>query len=434
MQTLGGISFSGLTITAPITEQYWLSLIGSSAFDGPNSIATSPTKEIYVAGSTNNTGNSDMILLKYTALGDLSWQRRLASVANNEARDVALDSDNNIYIVGYSTSTEMLLAKYNSSGNLQWQKTITNCRVDDGITVDNSGNIYCTGLFSDGTNNVGLIKFHANGSVAWARKLNSTAGSGDWGSSVSVDNAGNVYLVGQTYSSGGAGSSDIYLAKYSDAGTLAWQRSIGGTGGDAGNGIVTDSSGNSYIVGQVTVSGNSKLFIAKYNTSGVLQWQRTLGNAISNDIGYDIAMDATHLYVIGSTYNNVNQDALLAKYDFSGNLVWQRTVSAAGTTFPSDIGYGISIDAAGAICFAARVYNAGQANYEILVGRLPNDGSLTGNHSVYTYAVSTLDSNVSSFTSNNRSLTGSTVSTSSLNGSLVDSAANLITDPLVIVV
>lgn len=422
------VHLSGITFIGPATNQYWFSKIATVGNDRPTGIATSATNEIYVSGSSN----SRTLTLKYSPLGDLSWQRRFTSVNTNGAEEVCVDSDGNVIISGNYLSTSMHLAKYNPSGNVIWQKTISNSRTYYGNTVDNSGNIYCVGSFNDGTNNIGLMKFHANGSVAWSRKLTGNYDNGDIGYGVSVDSTGNVYLTGQTYSSGGAGASDIYLAKYSGSGTLAWQRSIGGTGADTGYNVVNDHNDNVYVVGTLVESGRGQLFLAKYNTAGTIQWQRTLGSATTSQAGHDIAIDSTHVYVTGWTYAG-NWDVLLAKYDFSGNIVWQRTVSVAGTTSPSDVGYGIAVDSLGAVCFAARVYNAVDAEYDILVGRLPNDGSLTGNYDIYTYAVSTLNSNTTTYTSNTRSLTSSVVSQSSSDASLSEAAANLVVSPKVII-
>jgi hypothetical protein len=75
------------------------------------------------------------------------------------------------------------------------------------------------------------------------------------GNGISVDASGNVYIVGFVNSPGGAGSTDVLIAKYNTSGVLQWQRSLGGGSADVGNGISVDSSGNVYITGRTNSQG-----------------------------------------------------------------------------------------------------------------------------------------------------------------------------------
>ena len=74
---------------------------------------------------------------------------------------------------------------------------------------------------------------------------------------------------------------------------LDWARSAGGTGGDAGEDIVTDRRGNSYATGlfsrtarfgageanetELTSAGGQDIFVAKYARDGALLWARSAG-------------------------------------------------------------------------------------------------------------------------------------------------------------
>ena len=50
------------------------------------------------------------------------------------------------------------------------------------------------------------------------------------------------------------GSNDIFVAKYSSAGSWVWSKTIGGYGVDQGNAIAADSAGNVFVTGYIGMS------------------------------------------------------------------------------------------------------------------------------------------------------------------------------------
>jgi len=77
---------------------------------------------------------------------------------------------------------------------------------------------------------------------------------------VAADPAGNILVTGSmagTIDFGGgpltsAGSSDVFLAKYSAGGAVLWTKHLGGPGPDVGYGVASDSAGNVIVVGYFT--------------------------------------------------------------------------------------------------------------------------------------------------------------------------------------
>ena len=195
----------------------------------------------------------------------------------------------------------------------------------------------------------------------------------DGGTGIAVDATGNVYVTGYyrgTASFGGinitsAGSSDVFVAKYNNSGTIQWVRSAGGTSEDFGNGIAVDAAGNVYVTGlysgtasfggsNITSAGNFDVFVAKYNSSGTPQWGRSAGGTLV-DFGNGIAVDADgNVHVTGyyqgtASFGGISRtsagdyDVFVAKYNSSGTTQWVQ--SAGGTGY--DSGAGIAADAAG---------------------------------------------------------------------------------------
>lgn len=139
--------------------------------------------------------------------------------------------------------------------------------------------------------------------MSWADQFGGTGY--DYGSALAVDNLGNSYSTGAfrntvdfdpgtgTTNLTSAGQEDVYVVKIDAFGSLVWAVSIGGTGGDIGNEIAVDASGNVYVAGEFesTVdfdpgSGTSNLsspastasFIVKLTSTGTYDWARMIGS------------------------------------------------------------------------------------------------------------------------------------------------------------
>ena len=138
--------------------------------------------------------------------------------------------------------------------------------------------------------------------------------------------------------------------------------SFGSSSAEEGNGIATDSDGNSYVTGSfqstvtfgntsLTSSGNDDIFIAKLSSDGVWQWAVKAGGT-NDDIGNEIAVDSSgNAYVTGqftgtatfgstSLTNSGGWTLFIAKLSNSGS--WQWVVKAAGSQ--ASIGSGIAVD------------------------------------------------------------------------------------------
>ena len=171
-------------------------------------------------------------------------------------------------------------------------------------------------------------------------------GSGtDQASDIAVDNAGNVYIIGRTYSTDlpttpGAydisqnGAYDVFVTKMSaDGSTLFYSTYLGGSNEDIGTGIAVDSAGNAYITGHTYstdfpttpgasdtgLSGQRDGFVAKLNAAGDgLVYSTYLGGS-NWDYGQSIAIDDSgSAYVGGFTHGSFPVTAGAAQTVFGG--------------------------------------------------------------------------------------------------------------------
>ncbi len=147
----------------------------------------------------------------------------------------------------------------------------------------------------------------------------------DLASGIALDGSNNVYVSGQTSSSGlgnpgtstfGGGIEDGFVAEFNSTGSEQYFVYIGGTGDDVANAIAVDGpSGAAYVTGftqssglatgsafQTTLKGTQDAFVAQVNSGGAIGYFTYLGGTNSKDEGKAIAIDtAKNAYVTGCT-------------------------------------------------------------------------------------------------------------------------------------
>ena len=198
-------------------------------------------------------GVNGALVAKLNSSGTLQWQRTLDASLFYE---VVVDSSDNVYVGGYTaigSYTNYLAAKYNNSGTLQWQRTIGGSTASDNgrsITIDSSDNVYIGGVSTAGGVGVYdsiLVKYNSSGTYQWQKALG-TSGTQINIQAIASDSSDNVYIAGSW-------SNSYFFAKYDSDGNLDWQRSFGGSGTDNGHGISADGNGNIYVIGNTASSG-----------------------------------------------------------------------------------------------------------------------------------------------------------------------------------
>jgi uncharacterized delta-60 repeat protein len=285
----------------------WLRQLGTSSEDRGNSVSLDSSGNAYVTGYTHgeldgntNSGRADIYLMKYNSSGTKQWIIQLGTSSSDIGRDVSVDSSGNIYVAGFSKggldgntnsgNEDIILMKYNSSGIKQWiiQLGTSSEEKAGSVFVDLTGNVYMSGYTFgglDGNTNLGnddifLVKYNSSGTKQWTSQHGTS--SREIGKDVIVDSLGNIYISGHTNGELDGnlnnGNVDLYLMKFNSSGTKQWTSQLGTSSIDYVSGMSIDSSGNVFISGYTeggldgnTNSGNKDIFLVKYNSDGVLQ-------------------------------------------------------------------------------------------------------------------------------------------------------------------
>ena len=338
--SVGGVFAMQIAKYNKLGSIQWQRRLGDASLGGGgSSIAVDSSGNVYVCGTLAVSGNG-FLIAKYNTSGTLQWQTQLRTGvggSNTNPCSIALDSSNNVYVTGYSRDSTpaflSLSAKYNTSGTLQWQKSFQMAGGGNfgyGNTADPSGNVYVCGLDAG----LQIAKFDTSGTVQWQRTFGSSASS--YGRSVVTDSSGNVYVCGTTYLTANA-SNEFLIVKYDTSGTLQWQKSLGNTQQEYGWSIAIDSANNIYVCGDSYQdgTGTSNIQIAKYNSSGTIQWQRYLGLSGLNDFGRSVAVDiSNNIYVSGfSNTSGSDYNFLFVKLPGDGSLTGTYSVGSNSFTY-----------------------------------------------------------------------------------------------------
>jgi hypothetical protein len=223
----------------------------------------------------NNAGGYDAFIIKFNNFNNRSWATYYGGSNDDYATSVSRDANGNVFVVGYTRSTNF--PTYNPGGGAYYQP-------------NNAG-------FSDAF----IIKFNNSGVRSWATYYGGS--NDDYATSVSINNYGNVLVVGYTASTnfptynpgGGAyyqpslvGSSDAFILEFNNNGVRLWATYYGGNRWDRATSVSTDNYGNVFVVGY-THSSN----LPTYNPGGDAHYQASKNgganqaNSISTDANFD---------------------------------------------------------------------------------------------------------------------------------------------------
>jgi len=313
-------------------EAQFLFTAGGIDSDGANAIAATPDGGWVVGGSFSSSvtfvgtkltvkGGTDAFLMKLAADGELEWIKQFGGNYNDTIRYLAVDGQGSIFVQGIvrdkadwggqkplvaagNADNDVVLAKYNSNGDHVWSQSFGD-KFDDeagGLSVDPAGNVTMVGSFDH------QISF----------------GEGD------------------THKS--KGLSDIFVARFSGSGQLAWAKTWGDKRYDVAVGVGSDAEGNTVLTGwfegaidfgqgETKSTGNKDVFVIKLDESGAPVWVRTFGDK-DHDQGRAVEIDDKGGIVLAGLY----------RFAFDAVQPALESVRAEGDRIPKPDTYVVRLD------------------------------------------------------------------------------------------
>ncbi|MFA5009378.1 MAG: hypothetical protein WC534_02220 [Candidatus Paceibacterota bacterium] len=342
----------------------WGFSIGSSGKDMPLVLKIDSKENIYLSGyfggladfnpdpesesTLDAVSGRDAFLAKYNNNGKFEWAKRIGNLEKipflenddrfEEARALAFDQDNNVYLAGVfdgtinldepnsnntfntftskNNSRDVFLAIYNEFGKYQKGAILGDTGDDEagGLIINQDKEIYLTGSFSGKTN-------------------------------FDLKDKNNKKTI---FSSNG--NFDAFLVKYDPDFNYLWSKKFGGSGRDESFGIASNNSSEIIIAGnffgpitigakKLLLEGTSNVFFAIFNKEGELKLAKNFGSGSAKALKV-IFDQENNIYISGffkticnfsTTKENKSliansegsaTDAFVAKYDQDGNYLW----------------------------------------------------------------------------------------------------------------
>ena len=341
-----------------LSNQYqldWYGLWDDTGFQWGMGLVVDSFKNIYQSGYTNfgPNGLNDGIIFKTDASGNQLWNQTWGTSNNDIGWDIAIDSNNYIYVVGsIDNGGQIILLKFDNSGSQIWNRTWNDLSNANGksIAVDSEDNLYVLGDATGSAKDIVIIKYNSSGSKIWQDVWGGAQDDGTYAnqrSDLVLDSQNNLYVASSTWSYGATGG-DALIMKYNSSGSRIWNKTFGGANYDVATGISVDKDNNIYIGGETTSFGPGaygSAFVAKFDNLGNYLWNRSwAGPDNLMGRGFDLTSDPLgNVYLTG--YINIpgfdNELTFLLKYNNSGSLMLNKTW---GTGIDICEGYGIHVD------------------------------------------------------------------------------------------
>ena len=251
---------------------------------------------------------------------------------------------------------------------IQWQKTYGGSSTDEsygiqqttdggyivvGKTLSNNGDVFG----NHGALDFWVLKLNSSGSIQWKKTF---GGNGSDAARLVQQTTDGGYIVGGFTSSNNfdvsgnhGGLSDGWIIKLNSAGSIEWQKALGGSGWDeilsaqqtVDNGYILAGKSNSNDGDVLGNKGQLDFWVIKLDESGNIHWQKSLGGS-NDDMAKSVKQTSDGGYIIvgetASTDGDVtglhgNVDFWVVKLSSTGTLEWQKTLGGNNADIASDV-------------------------------------------------------------------------------------------------
>lgn len=282
-------------------------------------------------------------------------------ISNNEVSPFPANFDGISVPIGANDSLAFV-AKLANDGTWLWVRTfdaIYGSR-DNAIALDDENNVYVVGGFvgtktfgnstitSAGQQDIFVVKYDAAGNFLYVQQAGSNLN--DRADGIAYGNDNHMYLTGEfrdhcafgldtLNNNGGPNGKDIFVARLSKSGTWKWAKKAGSNGGDdRGMGICVNNQGNVFVSGQISgiakFGGDIELdtqgdsiqgFVAAIDTLGKWRWSIPCGGQLVDRVADVDCDDECNVYFTGyydgaMSFQSLSVSAVGGKEIFTGKI------------------------------------------------------------------------------------------------------------------
>lgn len=308
-------------------NKMWTKNMGSTGTEAAYSVQQTSDGGFIIAGASNGndidvTGHHgiwttyDMWIIKTNSTGDIEWQKSLGGAGDDVGYSIQQTSDGGYIVAGYSDSAngdvtgnhsywdtndwtykpsrDAWVVKLNSTGSIQWQKSLGGSGEDSASSIQqtsdggyilagysNSVDGHVTG--NHGSHDFWIAKMDANGSLIWQKSLGGS--KTDKAYSIKQTPDGGYVAAGYSFSidgdvvghHGNDTGTDYWVVRLNATGDLQWNKSLGGTFGEAAFSLDLTSDGG-YVIAGYTNSRDGDVVGLHQNVDATDFWLVKLGS------------------------------------------------------------------------------------------------------------------------------------------------------------
>jgi hypothetical protein len=317
----------------PSGNQLWNKTWGGPGVETPSAVALDSAGNIYITGMTMSYGVGiyDMFILKYTSGGVRDWNYTWGYAAKTAfGNGLLIQYPQYIYVVGSTNepgNSDIMVVKYDGTGAELWNSTWGGSGSEHGyaIGMDTSAKLYLVGSTeSYGAGGRDLVIVKMSSSSPSVEDYETWGGTeDDFGNSLKIV-ANQLYIAGGTESYG-AGGADVAVLKYDQSLNQQWAKTYGGSTTNESASAITHYNGSLLIAGTEDLTD---VILVQYLTNGDYVSSTSWGTA-GDEWGYGITvLPSGSIFVVSTTDGLADPLSDIVLLEFSA-------------TYPSSVGGGI---------------------------------------------------------------------------------------------
>ncbi|MDC0742968.1 hypothetical protein [Polyangium mundeleinium] len=375
---------NALLPTAGRGEVVWARAFGDpAAYTHGSAVAVGPADEIVIAGDAGGTldlglgpivsptGEGRLFVAGLDPQGRTRFGVRFDNALIEGPKGMAVGAGGHVFVGGrllgttdfgagpLGSSGDAFVLALTPDGKTAWARTFSaTLRASvTSLAVDPRGNVVLAGVFRgtmvlgtnafSGAGNIFLARLDPQGNITWSKGLPGM--NPQYVRAVAVDREGHVVIAGSFYDSidlgdgrrESAGDTDVFVAKFTEAGTLLHGLRFGGSRHDTAPDLALDVEGNAFLAGlfrgeldlrDAPLSATEpSLYLAKLDPQGRTLFARGFQGSTHRPL---LAVDASGELRLGGGFRGTlhlgdvpleasGDDVFLAKLTSDGTVLWR---------------------------------------------------------------------------------------------------------------